>query len=256
MPRTPTTPEYLAWATLAEKERNLSLSGAANITRYCTANPDLPECRRYLPVTRPELFPDKGSGLLQRAVGMVFGAAGGGAVFGAATAYGEKLAQERAERSFAERQSYLQESQQMSLLDGNGTDWGSVVANLGRQYFAYRASGSAMPGGGSVVQTMGALPPVIGRMAPAIGGAVAVGARSAASAMRAAVTWCRRNPAWCANIGGTAAVAAMVANGTLPAPRRRRGRGISSRDLRSYRRVHNLLAGFCAPRARIRKRTC
>lgn len=93
---------------------------------------------------------------------------------------------------------------------------------------------------------------------PAIGGAVATGGRllaaGAGAAMRGAVAWCRRNPNWCATVGGTAAVAAMIEQGQLPMPKRhRRGRGISGRDLRSYRRVHNLLAGFCAPKARIRK---
>lgn len=106
--------------------------------------------------------------------------------------------------------------------------------------------------------------PAVGPAGPAIGGvlrsilpgagAVAgVAVRGATAAMRGATAWCRRNPAWCAQVGGTAAIAGMIESGQLPMPRRRRGRGISSRDLRSYRRVHNLLAGFCAPKARIRK---
>jgi hypothetical protein len=89
--------------------------------------------------------------------------------------------------------------------------------------------------------------------AGAILGAGAVAVRGAGAAMRGATAWCRRNPAWCAQIGGTAAIAGMIESGQLPMPRRRRGRGISSRDLRSYRRVHNLLSDFCAPKARIRK---
>lgn len=146
----------------------------------------------------------------------------------------------------------------VSLLDTNS--WAGVIGQLGTAYLNYRAGSQSpvMPGGG-MVQTMGALPP-LARLGTAVGPAIAAGgavvARSAASAMRGAVTWCRRNPAWCANIGGTAAVAAMIGSGQLPMPRRRRGRGISSRDLRSFRRVHNLLATFCAPKARIRKRTC
>jgi hypothetical protein len=92
--------------------------------------------------------------------------------------------------------------------------------------------------------------PALGPLAAAAGGMVVRGAGAAA---RGAVAWCRRNPAWCSSIGGTAAVAGMIESGQLPMPRRRRGRGISGRDLRAYRRVHNLLAGFCAPKARIRK---
>lgn len=99
---------------------------------------------------------------------------------------------------------------------------------------------------------MGALPQ-LGRIAPMIGAAGGAVVRGAGAAMRGATTWCRKNPAWCANIGGTAAVAAMIESGQLPMPRRRRRRGISGRDLGAYRRVHNLLAGFCAPKARIRK---
>lgn len=113
---------------------------------------------------------------------------------------------------------------------------------------------SVMPAASmQALPTLGALPQ-IGRAAGAgvmaLGGVAVAGARSA---MRGAITLCRRHPQWCSTIGGTAAVAAMIESGQLPAPRRRRGRGLSSRDLRSYRRVHNLLAGFCTPKARIRK---
>lgn len=104
----------------------------------------------------------------------------------------------------------------------------------------------------SLLPAMGALPPLT-RALPAVGAAGTAIVRGASSAMRGAITWCRRNPQWCSTVGGTAAVAAMIESGQLPAPRRRRGRGISGRDLRAYRRVHNLLAGFCAPKARIRK---
>lgn len=172
----------------------------------------------------------------------------------------EEQARRSAELAAAEAlQQRRYEEGNVSLIDsgGNGTSWGGLLSSLAGQYFAYRSGQAATPGGGGIIQTMGALPPVLRAGAGAAIGAVGgVAVRSASSAMRAAVTWCRRNPAWCANIGGTAAVAAMVSSGQLPAPRRRRGRGISSRDLRSYRRVHNLLAGFCAPKARIRKRTC
>jgi len=130
-------------------------------------------------------------------------------------------------------------------------------------------AGAAIGGaiGGAITRPRGILPTetslpgvgfggpsmALGGLAPIAGAAVRVGVAGARTAMNAAIAWCRRNPAWCASVGGTAAVAAMVESGQLPKPRRRRGRGLSGRDLRSYRRVHNLLAGFCAPKARIRK---
>lgn len=108
-----------------------------------------------------------------------------------------------------------------------------------------------------VQPVMGALPALgqLGRMAlpgvaGAVGGAVV---RGAGAAMRGAINLCRKHPQWCSTIGGTAAVAAMIESGQIPAPRRRRGRGISGRDLRAYRRVHGILADFCTPKARIKK---
>lgn len=112
----------------------------------------------------------------------------------------------------------------------------------------YMQPASALPALG-----MGALPQ-LGRLGVGAAGAIGgMAVRGAGSAMRGAMNLCRKYPTWCSTIGGTAAVAAMIESGQLPAPRRRRGRGISSRDLRSYRRVHGILAGFCAPKARIRK---
>lgn len=100
---------------------------------------------------------------------------------------------------------------------------------------------------------MGALPQ-LGRLGVGAAGAIGgMAVRGAGAAMRGAVSLCRKYPTWCSTVGGTAAIAAMIESGQLPAPRRRRGRGISSKDLRSYRRVHGILAGFCAPKARIRK---
>jgi len=119
-------------------------------------------------------------------------------------------------------------------------------AMMGAVGAALRPSGlmpAALPGAGVV--GMGAL--------PAIGAAARVGIGMAGRAYRGAISLCRKHPAWCSTIGGTAAVAAMIESGQLPAPRHRRGRGISSGNLRAYRRVHNLLAGFCAPKARIKK---
>jgi len=41
--------------------------------------------------------------------------------------------------------------------------------------------------------------------------------------------------------GGTAAVAAMIESGQLPMPKRHRGRGLSARDLRGFRRTSRLM---------------
>lgn len=108
---------------------------------------------------------------------------------------------------------------------------------------------SIQPGAGMIYPTMGALP----ALGAAGGAAVRLGVGAVSRFGRGAISLCRRYPQWCSTIGGTAAVAAMLESGQLPMPRRRRGRGISGRDLRAYRRIHNVLAGFCAPKARIRK---
>lgn len=110
----------------------------------------------------------------------------------------------------------------------------------------------AQPGSGMIYPTMGAMPalPAVGAAA---GTAVRLGVGAVSRFGRGAIQLCRRYPQWCSTVGGTAAVAAMLQSGQLPMPRRRRGRGISGRDLRAYRRIHNVLAGFCAPKARIRK---
>lgn len=107
----------------------------------------------------------------------------------------------------------------------------------------------AMPGPG-VLNLLPALGPIAG----AAGRVAVAGARSA---MQGAVAWCRRNPSWCASIGGTAAVAAMIESGQLPMPRRRRGRGLSSRDLRGFRKTVRLIratAGSVGLRGRSRSR--
>lgn len=125
-------------------------------------------------------------------------------------------------------------------------------------------AGSSSRGGmatyqsGAIYQpTMGMLPqlgrltlPGVGAAAGAVGGMVV---RSAGAAMRGAINLCRKHPQWCSTIGGTAAVAAMIESGQLPAPRRRRGRGISAREFRAFRRVHNVLSCFCAPATKIKR---
>lgn len=108
---------------------------------------------------------------------------------------------------------------------------------------------SLMPA--SFPSMMGSLP-TIGRAAGTAVGAVGgmVIARGASIA-RSAMAYCRRNPGWCASIGGTAAVSALIESGQLPVIRRRRGRGITPRDLRSFRRVANLVRGYCPTVRRI-----
>lgn len=86
----------------------------------------------------------------------------------------------------------------------------------------------------SLLPTLGALPAIAGA-------AVRVGMVGARAAMRGALQLCRRNPSWCATIGGTAAVAGMIESGQLPAPKHRRGRGLSARDLRGFRKTSRLM---------------
>lgn len=125
-------------------------------------------------------------------------------------------------------------------------------ANIYSQVQQARAPSVASP---VMTPTMGALPPLVGRALPMIAGAGALVVRGAASIARSAMTYCRRNPAWCASIGGTAAIAGLIESGQLPTIRRRRGRGITPKDLRSFRRVANLVRGFCPTVRRIPSRS-
>ncbi len=95
-----------------------------------------------------------------------------------------------------------------------------------------------------------------------VGGMVAGGARAAgakvAAAARGAATMCAKYPQWCIAAGGVAAIAGMMHSGQLPVPKRRRRRGITPRDLQSFRRVATLIKSYgptarrvpssCAPR--------
>lgn len=118
---------------------------------------------------------------------------------------------------------------------------------------AMNAPPPSMPGSGAPAPTptMGSLPSVVGAAGTAI---VAGGKR----VMSSAITYCRKHPGWCANVGGVAAVAAMVSDGRLPKLRTRRARGISAGEFKGFRKVHKVLSGFCAPRFKIRKskRSC
>lgn len=144
----------------------------------------------------------------------------------------------------------------------------TAVANLASSYLAYRtASKQAAPPvmmtGPTVMpttmtspmiqQTMGALPQV-GRALPLLAGAGSLVVSGARAAARSAMVYCRRHPNWCSTIGGTAAVAAMIESGQLPTIKRRRGRGITPKDLRSFRRVANLVRGYCPTVRRIPSR--
>lgn len=84
----------------------------------------------------------------------------------------------------------------------------------------------------------------------ALGRAVA-GARSVA---RAAASYCRKHPAWCASIGGLAAVEGLVRSGQLPIPKRRRARGITGRELQSFKRVSRVLNQWCKTPPPMRRR--
>lgn len=142
----------------------------------------------------------------------------------------------------------------MSLLKSIG----KTLGNVGRAV-------SAMPGVGMVpivgqiagmasmlgqrsrqASPISTLLPAMGALPAVAGAAVRVGMIGARAAMRGAVAWCRRNPAWCATVGGTAAVAGMIESGQLPMPRRRRGRGLSARDLRGFRKTVRLVRATAA----------
>lgn len=146
---------------------------------------------------------------------------------------------------------------------------------------AYQPSTPSAPGVGAwgrVAQVaLEALPAIYGAMTrpmPGMPGGAGIGATgmyggfgmpvAAPAGMRvsrrggrinaSASSYCRRNPSWCTQVGGVGAVAQMVAGGQLPTIRRGRGRGISAREFRGFRKVHRVLSAFCAPRMRIRSR--
>lgn len=140
---------------------------------------------------------------------------------------------------------------------------GPAGAALGGQIGS--AFSTSRPGMGFVAggAGMSSLPPLI-RGATTLGTVGAVGGyavRGARAIAASASYYCRKYPAWCSTIGGLAAVEAMVGNGQLPPIKRRRRKGITPRDLSSFRRVASLIKSYgptarkvpssCAPR-----RTC
>lgn len=112
--------------------------------------------------------------------------------------------------------------------------------------------GTSAPGSGAIA-SMAALPS-IGTTGAVVGTTVRAGIAGARAVIASARYYCAKYPGWCISIGGLGAVQGMVQNGQLPVHRRRRGRGISARDFRGFRRVHNILSGFCAPRMRVKRR--
>jgi hypothetical protein len=116
---------------------------------------------------------------------------------------------------------------------------------------------SPLPGAGfsaaSMVPAMGALPGAARAAGTLATGAYAVG-RAAGRIYGSAARYCRTNPGWCQSIGGIAAVEGLIRSGQLPVHKGRRGRGITARELRSFRKVHGVLGKFCAPRMRIKRR--
>lgn len=104
--------------------------------------------------------------------------------------------------------------------------------------------------------SMSALPAILpGAGAVARTGAMVLGgagvARSVTAAARGAAAMCRKYPQWCVSVGGTAAIAAMMESGQLPVPKRRRRRGITPRDLQSFRRVASLIKTYSGPARKV-----
>lgn len=133
----------------------------------------------------------------------------------------------------------------------------AVGGRIGSAFSATAGAGRSKLVAGGVSAGMGALPPIVraGTIAAAAGGYIARGARAIGYS---AVSYCRKYPGWCSTIGGTAAVEALIRNGSLPPIKRRRRRGLTPRDLASFRRVASLIKSYgptarrvpssCAPR--------
>jgi len=121
------------------------------------------------------------------------------------------------------------------------------------------AIGTAIGGvpGGMIGSTIGGMGGGMGRLPPlpggggsfggGLGGVIGGAARGIGGAARGAVSLCQKYPQWCAGIGGVAVVSQMIQSGQLPAPRRRRRRGITASDLQSFRRVANLVDHYAKP---------
>lgn len=95
------------------------------------------------------------------------------------------------------------------------------------------------------------VPPSVGGGLLSLPGGLATGGgvmpRSARGIMKSANYYARKYPQWAMSVGGTTGIANLIASGQLPAMRHRRGRGITPRDLRSFKRVANLINHFSRP---------
>jgi len=112
------------------------------------------------------------------------------------------------------------------------------------------------PSGPTMLPAMGSLPgagaiggAVVRGLPGAIGFGAGVAVARAGAIARGAAQLCMKHPQWCSTIGGVAAVGALMESGQLPIPKRRRGRGVTPKDLRSFRRVARLIRVF-APTVR------
>jgi len=156
----------------------------------------------------------------------------------------------------------------VSLLESL-TGFANLAGSIGQAYQAFQRPRITPPApafAGGMMQTAFPLAgPIAGglmRTLPSLGAAgagavvgagVRLGMVGARRLYASAAGYCRRNPGWCASIGGLAAVEGLIRSGQLPPMRGRRGRGITSKEFRSFRRVHGVLAKFCAPKMRIKR---
>ena len=124
--------------------------------------------------------------------------------------------------------------------------WGQAFGaalKVGTEAYGARQARRSQPGLGMV----GAAGPVMGGLAR-IGSAFGAGSviRGAGTYAGKAVGWCRRNPGRCAALGGLTAIEALLSSGGS-LPRSGRSRGITSRELRSFRRVTKIISKYCSP---------
>lgn len=126
---------------------------------------------------------------------------------------------------------------------------GPILAGAATAYSIYeglKSPSTPSAGPGSSLSPMPSLS--MGLVSPgavaSAGRVVMTGARAAA---KGAVNLCRKYPQWCSTIGGTAAVEALIHSGQIPAPKHRRGRGITAHELKAFKRVARFTSRYCAP---------
>jgi hypothetical protein len=115
--------------------------------------------------------------------------------------------------------------------------WTSSIAARGARRAA--TASAAQPGSGQLLSSLTGLAGWGGAAAGVVTGGVSRAAR-----------WCSRNPGRCTIMGGLTAVEAYLSStGKLP-PNGRRSRGITGRELKSFKRVSRLISKYCAPTKR------